>query len=117
VWILEHLVNNNGDNLSHTLEKRSAQIWEHPMKPPRFRCPSRIGLVCSLLTAGAVLPAHAASTREQGLLAEFGYALVMATGADEYIVAGQSQLDQSGSGLRLLAGTPQIQRVRLERYQ
>jgi hypothetical protein len=108
------------------------------------------------------------STRDQGLLAELGYVLVMATGADEYIVAGsdvqltfrprtpgpavagiadaelgsfvdgqwiatrkvngddillnydlagQSQIDQSGSGLRLLPGAPQIQRVRLYRYQ
>jgi hypothetical protein len=108
------------------------------------------------------------STRDQGPLAELGYALVMATGSDEYLVAGsdvqltfrprtpgpaiagiadaelgsfvdgqwvatrkvngddillnydlagQSQVDQSGSGLRFLQGAPQIQRVRLYRYQ
>jgi hypothetical protein len=108
------------------------------------------------------------STRDQGLMAELGYALVMATGADEFIVAGadvqltfrprtpgppiagigdaelgsfvdgkwvatrkvngddillnydlagQTQLNQSGSGLRFLSGAPQIQRVHLYRYQ
>lgn len=108
------------------------------------------------------------STRDQSVQAELGYALVMADGADAFIVAGsdveltfrprtpgppiagigdaelgsfvdgkwvatrkvngddillnydlagQSQLNQSGSGLRFFAGAPVIQRVHLYRYQ
>ena len=108
------------------------------------------------------------STRDQGVLAELGYVLVMADGADTFTVAGadvqltfrprtpgpaiagladaelgsfvdgqwvatrkvngddvllnydlagQARMGQSGSGLRLLPGAPQIQRVRLYRYQ
>jgi hypothetical protein len=34
-----------------------------------------------------------------------------------YDLAGQSQLNQSGSGLRFLSGAPVIQRVHLYRYQ
>jgi hypothetical protein len=108
------------------------------------------------------------STRDQGSLAELGYAIVMADGAGDFTVAGsdvqlsfrprtpgpavasildaelgsfvdgrwvatrkvngddillnydlagQSQLGQSGSGLRFLPGAPQIQQVHLYRYQ
>ena len=127
------------------------------MKPPRFRCPSRIGLVCSVLAACPVLPAHAASTPADTFphLERRGHATQLIVEGQPWLMLGaelrgmassnlvnrepiwpepvqlhlntvllalgwdwtEPQEGQFDFSLGLLPGTPQIQRVRLYRYQ
>jgi hypothetical protein len=144
--------------LAHQATGTIGAVWLNTAQPSQQIGLGDYTITCSLRR----------STRDQSVLAELGYALVMADGAEEFIVAGsdvqltfrprtpgppiagigdaelgsfvdgkwvatrkvngddillnydlagQSQLNQSGSGLRFLSGAPVIQRVHLYRYQ
>jgi hypothetical protein len=127
------------------------------MKPPGLRCPFRMGLVCSLLAAGAVLPARAASTPADTFphLERRGHATQLIVEGQPWLMLGAELRGMASSNLvnrepiwpepvqlhlntvllalgwdwtepqegqfdfspGLLPGTPQIQRVRVYRYQ